>query len=74
MRPICLRPLPVSNHEYWEAKIAANMARAERAENALASDGWRFVRIWEHEIDRHSNRIPIRARLREILSEEGDRA
>jgi DNA mismatch endonuclease (patch repair protein) len=71
--PICLRPLPVSNHEYWETKIAANVARAQRAEVALVSDGWRFARIWEHEICGHSNRNLIRVRLREILSKEGGR-
>jgi DNA mismatch endonuclease (patch repair protein) len=72
--PICSRPLPVSHHEYWQAKIAANVARAERAETALTSDGWRFVRIWEHEIRRESTRKPVRSRLREELDKEEEAA
>jgi DNA mismatch endonuclease (patch repair protein) len=71
--PICLRPLPVSNHEYWETKIAANMARAERAQIALASDGWRFVRIWEHEIGRDGARGVVRSRLREAVKKGAER-
>lgn len=39
--------LPASNREFWERKITANVARDERAIQALASAGWKAVTIWE---------------------------
>jgi DNA mismatch endonuclease (patch repair protein) len=38
-----------SNSGYWEAKIAANVARDRRNDAALAGAGWAVVRVWEHE-------------------------
>ena len=40
--------MPGSNVAYWEAKIARNRARDQRNDAALAADGWRAVRMWEH--------------------------
>ncbi len=36
----------------WEAKIAANIARDRRNHQRLRRQGWRVVRIWEHQLDR----------------------
>lgn len=36
--------------EKWEAKIAANIARDCRNRRALRAEGWKVVRIWEHQI------------------------
>ena len=69
--PSCCRPLPVTHHAYWEAKIAANVARAEVTATAFASDGWDVIRIWEHEMRRRSTRNPVRSRLRQALGKEG---
>jgi DNA mismatch endonuclease (patch repair protein) len=70
--PICRRPLPVAHHAYWEAKIAANVARSQRTATALAADGWEVVRIWEHEIKRQTTRESVRTGLREALKGERD--
>lgn len=40
---------PKSNTSYWGPKLAANEARDRRVDAALASEGWRVIRIWEHE-------------------------
>ncbi len=40
---------PVTNSEYWRAKIARNVARDRRNDAALQSQGWTVVRVWEHE-------------------------
>lgn len=40
---------PRTNAEYWYAKIASNVARDERTDEALAEAGWMMLRIWEHE-------------------------
>jgi DNA mismatch endonuclease (patch repair protein) len=41
--------MPARNAEYWQAKIARNRARDARITKALTDEGWRVVRIWEHE-------------------------
>jgi DNA mismatch endonuclease (patch repair protein) len=38
------------NREYWEAKIARNVARDARNDEELAKAGWLLLRVWEHEI------------------------
>jgi DNA mismatch endonuclease (patch repair protein) len=40
---------PRSNPAYWGPKLAANKARDARNTAALTVEGWRVVRIWEHE-------------------------
>ena len=40
--------MPASNVEYWNAKIARNMARDRRVNADLRRAGWRVVRLWEH--------------------------
>jgi DNA mismatch endonuclease (patch repair protein) len=41
---------PRANAEYWTAKLAGNVARDRRVDAALASGGWRVVRVWEHRL------------------------
>src|ERR1035438_2640571 len=46
--PKCKR-VPSSNTSYWDRKIERNRSR-DRAVNAtLRRDGWRLLRIWEHQ-------------------------
>lgn len=40
---------PKRNLDYWVPKLEANVARDRRVDEALASDGWAVVRVWEHE-------------------------
>jgi DNA mismatch endonuclease (patch repair protein) len=40
---------PKSNREWWEEKLAANVARDRRTDRDLAELGWTVVRVWEHE-------------------------
>jgi DNA mismatch endonuclease, patch repair protein len=48
--PVCKRPLPVTNREYWERKIGRNVARAKSQNRELRRTGWTVMRIWEHEM------------------------
>ena len=42
--------MPSTNREYWRAKFETNMARDARNNAELAREGWRVIRIWEHEV------------------------
>jgi DNA mismatch endonuclease (patch repair protein) len=49
---------PKSNDWYWAPKLARNVERDRRADEALGSAGWHVVRIWEHEpIDEAMTRL-----------------
>lgn len=38
--------------KYWQGKIESNIARDKRNKSVLRKDGWKVLRIWEHEIER----------------------
>jgi DNA mismatch endonuclease (patch repair protein) len=42
--------IPADNRDYWEPKLARNMARDRQNVEALKSAGIRPVRIWDHEL------------------------
>jgi DNA mismatch endonuclease (patch repair protein) len=41
--------MPATNASYWEDKIEANRRRDQRTTVALERDGWKVLRVWEHE-------------------------
>jgi DNA mismatch endonuclease (patch repair protein) len=41
--------IPRSNVGYWVPKLARNLDRDPRVDQALRAHGWIFVRVWEHE-------------------------
>ena len=61
---------PVNNAEFWEKKLNANKLRDKLVTKSLRKDGWRVLRIWEHELTR-KNDGRLRARLRRALREGG---
>lgn len=40
---------PKNNAEWWQQKLAANVARDRRVDEQLGQLGWTVMRIWEHE-------------------------
>ncbi|MFA7231093.1 MAG: very short patch repair endonuclease, partial [Victivallaceae bacterium] len=46
--------IPMSNREYWISKIERNKKRDKLVNETLKTNGWRVLRIWEHEIN-HSD-------------------
>ncbi|OZC48853.1 very short patch repair endonuclease [Rhodococcus sp. 14-2483-1-1] len=40
---------PRNNAQWWADKLAANVARDRDTDEKLLAEGWRVVRIWEHE-------------------------
>ena len=41
---------PSSNVSFWKVKIAANRKRDLKVNRALRKDGWKVIRIWEHDL------------------------
>ncbi len=42
---------PKRNYQFWAAKLAANVARDRRVDEALRRLGWKVVRVWEHSVE-----------------------
>lgn len=40
---------PKRNGDFWQAKLEANVERDRLVDVALTTDGWRSIRVWEHE-------------------------
>jgi DNA mismatch endonuclease Vsr len=57
---------PSSNTAYWEAKIARNRKRDRAVKARLRKDGWRVLRIWEHELKSLGS---VLARLQRALAD-----
>lgn len=41
---------PATNVEFWRAKYNKNRQRDQKVNRSLKADGWRVIRVWEHEI------------------------
>src|SRR5712692_5194427 len=58
---------PMSNQEFWMAKLARNRARDRLVLGTLKKRGWRVVRIWQHELSAKNEQRLLR-RLRDAIS------
>ena len=47
---------PNSNKDYWIPKLKRNEERAKEVNKILIKEGWKVVRIWEHEIKENKER------------------
>jgi DNA mismatch endonuclease (patch repair protein) len=54
--PKCYRE-PKTNTEYWKNKIARNQQRAKTVRRQLNRNGWRVMRVWEHELKNNLDKI-----------------
>ena len=48
--------MPVNNRTFWENKLGANKCRDRLVTTTLHGQGWRVLRIWEHELAKDPNR------------------
>jgi DNA mismatch endonuclease (patch repair protein) len=42
--------MPSNNRPFWRKKLLANKARDRRVNHMLRKEGWRVIRIWEHDL------------------------
>jgi DNA mismatch endonuclease (patch repair protein) len=40
---------PRRNSDYWQAKISRNVERDRRHDRQLTDEGWKVIRVWEHD-------------------------
>lgn len=40
---------PATNRDFWDAKLSRNKLRDKMVSRALKRQGWKVVRIWQHE-------------------------
>jgi DNA mismatch endonuclease (patch repair protein) len=52
---------PKANASWWRLKLAQNVERDQRNNEALAKAGWMVIRIWEHENPRLAAELIARA-------------
>lgn len=50
---------PKSNQGYWSAKIERNRSRDARSREALESLGWKTLELWECEIQKAEQLLPL---------------
>lgn len=50
------RGIPKSNIKFWQNKIAGNRKRDRAINSGLRKNGWKILRIWEHEIKKNPDK------------------
>ena len=55
---------PQANGQWWEAKLRRNAERDRETDERLSAEGWRVVRVWEHE-----DPVAAAARVRDVVEE-----
>lgn len=58
---------PGSNREYWDWKMDRNRRRDRAVNAALRAEGWRVVRVWEHQLADPPKLARAIARVREAI-------
>src|SRR3984885_8053994 len=58
--------LPATHKRFWSAKLARNKTRDRLVTRTLKRNGWRVLRIWQHDLRRRNQASAIR-RLQEAL-------
>ncbi len=49
--------LPTQNHTFWARKIHDNTKRDRRISRSLRKKGVKVVRLWEHDLEKNTNRL-----------------
>ncbi len=62
--------MPANNRAFWRKKLTGNAARDRLVTRTLRQQGWRVVRVWEHELRKPDR---VLARIRAALSRAGKR-
>ena len=58
---------PASNRIFWRAKLVRNKVRDRLVTRKLKQNGWRVLRVWQHELSRR-NEPRLARRIRQALA------
>ena len=58
--------VPVNNRLFWEKKLAANKVRDRLVSRTLKRQGWKVIRIWEHDLTKRPD-VCVR-RIQRVLT------
>lgn len=61
--------IPKSNRKFWIAKLRKNTKRDIAQNKRLKADGWKVVRVWEHDIKNNLNRCC--SKIQQIITKRG---
>lgn len=59
--------IPASNVVFWRMKLLANVKRDKEVNIALKNDGWKVIRIWEHNIKSKKGLDTVKCTLKSHL-------
>ena len=62
--------MPSTNRDYWTKKIARNKARDKDVAKQYKANGWKAIRIWEHEVQSNPERVVKKIKLSIANSEK----
>jgi DNA mismatch endonuclease, patch repair protein len=65
--PECNRSMPEDNKEYWSRKIERNIQRDISNTEKLQVDGWKVVRIWEHQLKKRGDLKHINSIIKSFI-------
>jgi DNA mismatch endonuclease (patch repair protein) len=51
------RSLPTSNASFWKEKIEGTARRDAQQATWLQEQGWTVIRVWEHDVPEHAERL-----------------
>ena len=57
--------MPANNRAFWMKKLTGNQTRDRLVTRTLRKNGWRVLRIWEHELKKPARAL---ARIRKVLA------
>jgi len=52
--------MPKSSLDYWKNKIQSNIQRDKKVNRILKSEGWKVVRLWEHDVRNNINNCMLK--------------
>lgn len=53
---------PKSNTKFWDTKIENNIIRDRKVNIELRKNGWKVLRIWEHELKKNTDKVVLKIR------------
>jgi DNA mismatch endonuclease (patch repair protein) len=56
--------MPANNQAFWKGKLAANRDRDRFVTQTLRKQGWRVIRVWEHDL---AENCSLTSRLKRVL-------